>query len=1413
MSSSKMYHMGLDIGSTTIKVVVTDDNDNLVYHEYKRHLSDMRNTLASVINAAWEKFKGKDVTIAVTGSGGISVASWFNVDFVQEVISSTECIKKHIPQTDVAIELGGEDAKLTFFDNSIDQRMNETCAGGTGAFIDQMASVLQTDATGINELAKKYNTIYPIAARCGVFAKTDVLPLLNEGAAKEDIAASIFQAVVDQTIGGLACGRTIKGNVAFLGGPLYFLSELRRRFIETLGLKDNEVVFPENPQLFVAMGAALLSKNSKPVTFDYLHQKVIELVNAPIKAEIEPLPILFKNEDEYNDFKYRHSKEGNLEHIDISEVTGGLFLGLDVGSTTTKAILIDKDFRLAYSSYQSNLGNPVQSVILVLQELYSILPKDAYIASSCITGYGEGLIKAALGVDYGEVETVAHFTAARYFVPEVSFILDIGGQDMKCMYVKNGAIDRIILNEACSSGCGSFIETFAKSVGVTVQDFAKAALTSKHPVDLGSRCTVFMNSKVKQAQKEGAGVGDISAGLSYSVVRNALYKVIKMSDIEDLGSHIVVQGGAFFNDAVLRAFELSVGGKVTRFAISGLMGAFGSAIIAKNNYEDGYKSTLISLENLKSFTIEAINRRCKKCSNHCLLTINKFNGNRRYITGNRCEKGLEEVAENIKSLPNLYKYKMERLFDYYIPLEEKDAPRGVVGIPRVLNIYENYPFWFTLFTNLGYSVQISDKSSKELFNTGLDTMPSQTVCYPAKLVHGHIVNLISKNIKFIFYPCIQHEVKEEGADNHFNCPVVCSYPEVIRLNIDAIKENNINFLCPFLPIDDPRMLEESLIQMFKPMGILDHEVRIATKKALTEMATFRNDIRQKGEETIKYLEEEGLIGVVLSGRPYHVDNEINHGIPELIVSNGLAVLTEDSVAHLGNVERPMKAVDQWTYHSRLYKAASFVAEKENFELIQLNSFGCGLDAITTEQVYDILSRHDKLYTVIKIDEGNNLGAVRIRIRSLVAAIQDRKRRGIKRNFIRATERVEFTKEMKDTHTIIAPQLSPIHMTMMKEAFSSLGYKIMILEETTRPDIEKGLKYVNNDACYPAIISVGQLLNYVSSPDCDTERVALLISQTAGGCRATNYIGFLKTGLEKLGLSHIPVLSFNLHGLEPHEGFSINLPIVKRLIMAILYGDMLMRLLYASRPYEKIKGTSQGLYEKWTKLCAENVLNYNWSLFKKHINQMVKEFDEIEVDNTPKPKVGIVGEILIKFHPEANNRAVDVIEAEGGEAVVPDFMDFILYCAYDDIYRSDYMSGSKVRKFGAKLIIWYIERKRNIMRKALRKSKRFHAMPNIYELTKLAEQMVSLGNQSGEGWLLTAEMIELIEAGVPNILCVQPFACLPNHITGKGVMKALRSVYPSANIAAVDYDPGASEVNQLNRIKLLMSVAKKNIASV
>lgn len=1406
----ELVHVGLDVGSTTVKIAVLDKNDRLIYSRYERHFSDIKKSIIMLLKDSYNQYKNYDITINVTGSGGLSVSKWLKIPFIQEVIACTNTVERFIPETDVAIELGGEDAKITYFRGGIEQRMNGTCAGGTGAFIDQMASLLQTDAQGLNELAKDHKTIYPIAARCGVFAKTDIQPLLNEGANKEDIAASIFQAVVTQTISGLACGKPIRGNVAFLGGPLYFLSELRERFKQTLNLKEDQVIFPENSQLFVAEGAALYSKKSEPMHFDTLVQKMYG-INGCEDREIERLIPLFNSKEELEAFKMKHDVHKTERGI-LEQYKGKCFLGIDAGSTTTKVVLTGEENQILYSYYGSNKGNPLSRVVEILKDLYSKLPKEAVIANSTVTGYGENLIKAALSVDIGEIETIAHYKAADYFLPGVDFILDIGGQDMKCLRIKNGVIDSILLNEACSSGCGSFIETFAKSLNLSVEEFANEALLAKSPVDLGSRCTVFMNSRVKQAQKEGASVGDISAGLSYSVIKNALFKVIKIRDPKDMGEKIIVQGGTFYNDAVLRSFELISQREAVRPDIAGLMGAFGAALIAKERYEEGYVSTLANYENINKFSSETSMRRCGKCGNNCLLTINKFSDGKEFISGNRCERGAgkEKAEENI---PNLYDYKYKRLFQYK-PLSKEEAKRGTVGIPRVLNLYENYPFWFTFFTELGFRVEISQRSSKKVYEMGMETIPSESVCYPAKLVHGHIMDLINRNVDFIFYPSIPYEKKEiKEANNHYNCPIVTSYPEVIKNNMDILKEKNIVFMNPFISLHNKKKLAKRLYMEFKSFGISLNEIDIAVDKAWEEREIFQNDIRIKGMEVLTYLNRTGKKGIVLSGRPYHVDPEIHHGIPEVITSFGMAVLTEDSIAHLGDVERPLRVVDQWMYHSRLYAAASYVATQDNIELVQLNSFGCGLDAVTTDQVQEILSENGKIYTVLKIDEVNNLGAVKIRIRSLKAAMEEREKNGYKPSHHKASnERVIFTKEMRKTHTILSPQMSPIHFQFLEEAFRACGYNLVILPSVDKKAVEEGLKYVNNDACYPSIIVVGQLVEALKSGKYDMDTTSVIISQTGGGCRATNYIGFIRKALKEAGFKDVPVVSLNAVGMEKNPGFTFTPSLANKCMMALLYGDLFMRVLYKVRPYEKEKGAANALYESWVEKAKKNVVNGEYKEFKKNVQAIVEDFDSLEITDVIKPKVGLVGEILVKFHPTANNNVVDIVEAEGAEAVMPDLTDFFLYSAYDYDFKYKYLSGSRIAKNIGLAAIKGIELYRKPMKEALESSKRFHAPKTIYELADKASEILSLGNQTGEGWFLTAEMIELIESGVNNIICMQPFACLPNHVTGKGMIKPLKEKYAEANIIAVDYDPGASEVNQLNRIKLMMSTAFKNLES-
>lgn len=1412
----KILHVGLDVGSTTVKIVVLDEELNTLYTNYQRHFSDTKNTVCSVLDDLSLRYPENNFTIALTGSGAMSAANFLNVPFIQEVVSCKRAVEKYIPKTDVVIELGGEDAKIIYFGKSIEQRMNGTCAGGTGAFIDQMASLLNTDSEGLNELAKNYKIIYPIASRCGVFAKTDIQPLINEGAAKEDLAASIFQAVVNQTISGLACGRPIRGNVAFLGGPLNYLSELRNRFIETLNLKDEQIIVPEEAHLLVARGAALDSLEMEPISSQKLKAK-IQVLRDSHDTTTNPLKPLFVTDSEYQEFKERHAKDV-VPKGDLTKHHGDCFVGIDAGSTTTKLVVIDNSGKLLYSLYESNEGNPLKSVMGMLKKLYSIIPEDVTIRYSGVTGYGESLIKTALNVDLNEIETIAHYTAAKRFMPDVTSIVDIGGQDMKYIKMKNNSIDNIMLNEACSSGCGSFIETFVKSLGLSIEEFVNSAIEARNPVDLGSRCTVFMNSKIKQAQKEGYSVGDISAGLSYSVIKNAIQKVMKIRDMKVLGSHIVVQGGTFYNDAVLRAFELLVGKHVVRPDIAGLMGAYGVALLSLEQYEANldmeYKSTLASLDEIDNLKIEASHVRCNGCENHCLLTINKFSNGTKHISGNRCEKGAGIVSEN-KDLPNLVKYKYQRIFDY-TPLSEKDAKRGTIGIPRVLNMYEDYPFWFTFLTDLGFRVIISEKSNRKTYEKGMESMPSESVCYPAKLSHGHIISLIKQGITTIFYPCMPYSRKEyKDANNHYNCPIVISYSEVLKNNVEELKDKNVTFLNPFLPFE-PKALVETILELpeFEKYNFTKKELLSAAKKAEEEYQNCRNDIHNEGSKAVKYLEDNNLKGIVLAGRPYHIDPEINHGIDTLITSLGLGVITGDSIANQTEAKVPLRVVNQWVYHARLYAAADYVGRHDNLELIQLNSFGCGVDAVTTDQVEEILSSFNKMYTLIKIDEVNNLGAVRIRIRSLLASMNKREKDKITANGDGnyANERVVFTKEMRKDYTILCPQMAPVHFELIESAVRASGYNFELLRDCTEHTVETGLKYVNNDACYPSILVTGQMIEALESGKYDVNKTALIMSQTGGGCRATNYIGFIRKALKDAGFANVPVISFNVVGMEKNPGFKLSADLIERLLKVVVYGDLLQKMLTKNRAYEINKGESKKLFDAWMEKAKSLVANSSLSEFKQSIYDIVEDFEKIELDTSiEKPKVGIVGEVLIKYHPFGNNFVADKLEQEGAEVILPDFMGFIKFIAthkitFNTLIKTDKYKA-KIFKFAIKLID-ILEKDERI---ALSKSKKGYLPPcDIWELENNVKDILSIGNQTGEGWFLTAEMVEYIEHGIPNIVCVQPFACLPNHVVGKGVIKTIRDKYPYANISPIDYDPGASEANQTNRIKLMMAVAKDNL---
>lgn len=1414
---SELLHVGLDVGSTTVKIVVMNEKQETLYTNYTRHFSDTKNTICNVLTQLSQDYPNDKFTMALTGSGAMSAAKFLGIPFIQEVISCKRAVEKYLPETDVVIELGGEDAKIIYFDKFIEQRMNGTCAGGTGAFLDQMASLLNTNTAGLNELAKDYKVIYPIASRCGVFAKTDVQPLLNEGSRKEDIAASIFQAVVNQTISGLACGRPIRGKVAFLGGPLSYLPELRKRFIETLHLKDDEILIPENAHLLVAKGAALDSLNSAIFSTEDLKNKIENLKNSK-DTTTQPLEPLFKTEQDYKEFKERHDK-AKINTKSLKDFKGDCFIGIDAGSTTTKLVLIDNENNLLYSQYGSNEGNPLKSVIKMLKKLYSELPKEAKIRFAGVTGYGEKLIQTALNVDLNEIETIAHYTAAKQFMPNVTSIIDIGGQDMKYIKMKGDVIDNIMLNEACSSGCGSFIQTFAKSLDLSIEDFVKAAIQSKAPVDLGSRCTVFMNSKIKQAQKEGYSVGDISAGLSYSVVKNAIQKVMKVRDMSTLGDNIVVQGGTFYNDAVLRSFEKIVGKNVIRPNIAGLMGAYGVALLSKEQYESNldmeYTSTILKNDELDSLDIKTTQVRCGRCENNCLLTINKFNNGKAFISGNRCEKGSGSITEN-KNLPNMYKYKYERLFSYE-PLSEEQAYRGTIGIPRVLNMYEDYPFWFTFLTNLGFRVILSEKSTRKTYEKGMESMPSESVCYPAKLTHGHIMSLLEKGIKTIFYPCIPYSRKEYAkANNHYNCPIVISYPEVLKNNVEELKADDIKFINTFLPFEAKHLAEVILERdEFKEYNFTKKELLEAAKKAEAEYQQFKTDVDNKGTEILEYMEKNDLRGIVLAGRPYHVDPEVNHGIDTLITSLGLCVLSEDSVSRKAEAKRPIRVVDQWVFHARLYAAAEFTGKHDNLELIQLNSFGCGVDAVTTDQVEEILKSYDNMYTLIKIDEVNNLGAVRIRIRSLLASMNKKikEKKEISANSGNyELNRVIFTKDMRKDYTILIPQMAPIHFELIETAVRACGYNVELLRECTPHTVETGLKYVNNDACYPSILTTGQMIEALESGKYDVNKTALIMSQTGGGCRATNYIGFIRKALKDAGFPQVPVISFNVVGMEKMPGFKLSLGLAERLLKCVIYGDLLQKLLMKNRAYEINKGETEALYQKWLDKCKKLIEKSNSKEFKQSIYDMVNDFENIKLDTSiEKPKVGVVGEVLIKYHPYGNNFVANVLENEGAEVILPDFMGFIKFIATHKITFNQLLKIDKAKATIFKAAIKLIDIFEKDLKIALSQSKKDYLPPcDIWHLEDKVKDILSIGNQTGEGWFLTAEMVEYIEHGIPNIVCVQPFACLPNHIVGKGVIKTIRETYPEANISPIDYDPGASESNQTNRIKLLMTVAKDNL---
>ena len=1405
------YFLGIDLGSTTVKYVLLDNSKKVLAKDYLRHQSAVIPVLQNCLKSLNDKFNLTDVYINLTGSSALYLAQHLKVAFIQEVIAATAFLKSLPEPADTAVELGGEDGKIIFLTNGVELRMNEACAGGTGAFIDQMATLLNTDAAGVNELAKKAQKIYPIASRCGVFAKTDLVALLNQGVSREDIAKSVFDAVCEQAIGGLACGRAISGNVCFLGGPLTFLSELKESFKDKLNDKNTKFLEVEDSQYAIAKGSALALINEindpllkeKPQGVN-LADIIKALDTADFKTQTVPFPALFNNEDEIKAFKERHNKE-RIEELPLSEASGDLFLGIDLGSTTIKSVLIDANCRMVDSFYANNQGEPLKRLLPKIKDLLKKLPQGAHIRSICTTGYGADLAKAALNAQFSEVETLSHQKAAYAFDPETSYVIDIGGQDMKCIKVKNGVIKGMQLNEACSSGCGSFIETFANQLNLKLEDFVNKAISSKSPCDLGTRCTVFMNSKVKQAQRDNVKIEDIASGLCLSIVRNALYKVLRIHDPSELGDHVVVQGGTFLNDAILRAFEMLVGKNVIRPNIAGLMGAFGAALLAKDRTTADTKELNLTDEVLSLDGVTTRQFRCKGCNNHCLLTMNTFKSGQKLIQGNRCDfakRGGNKVKESA-----FIDWKLKKLFSREILSDDK-AVRGVIGIPRVLNIYEHYPYWHRLFTELKFKVEISPASSKQIAELGNLTIPSQSLCYPAKLTHGHVVYLASLGIKNIFLPCIPREGKvfEESVDT-YACPVVAGYPEALRLNV--IKQYpGLKIFTPFLNLTKDSTVLKAVLECFP--DIPRHEIKLAIRKARETLDEYRNELRKEGEKIFYAAKEKGQTLIVLAGRPYHIDPHINHGIPALIDSMGAAIVTEDAICHLAAHKVKLDVINQWAFHSRLYRAAQVVIENPHAELVQLVSFGCGIDAITSEQIKKQLEKNDRIYTMLKIDEGDTLGAAKIRLKSLLCAVGNAPEEPeIEEDHEPSLQNFNFmNNNLPFPRTLYVPQMAPIHFPILTEALASLGYRVKLLPEVSDKAIELGLKYVNNDACYPAIVVIGQLIESLVSGKLDSRSTAFLLSQTCGPCRATNYPALLKWALDDLGYNNVPIVTLSSSNIDSDAlRLKLGLKGLSKLLRAVLYGDLIQKLYFYCKTYEINKGDSDAALKSCTQDCLLAIKSKKKHVFTKTVRAIIKRFTSIKLRDEKRPRVGIVGEILLKYHPKANLDLMQKIIDEGAEPVLGDISSFVLYCFNDSIYQARHLKGSRVKALGSWIISSRFNRMRNIIMKALSDS-HFENLTPFNEYKQAVEGLVSIGQQAGEGWLLTAEMVDFIEHGINNVLCVQPFACLPNHVTGKGVMRAVRDKYATANLCSIDFEAGTAQSNVSNRLKLFLTQAKE-----
>jgi predicted CoA-substrate-specific enzyme activase len=1402
---------GLDVGSTTAKIAVLNTDKELIFSKYTRHHTKIHQTVIELFLAVKEKVGNQTINVRITGSAGIGVSEKADIPFVQEVVAAAEVVKQLYPQVKTLIDIGGEDSKMIFFyeNKAPDIRMNGSCAGGTGAFIDQMATLLNVNVADFEELAKNHSKIYTIASRCGVFAKTDVQNLISRKISKSDIAASVFHAVAIQSMNTLARGYDIVPKVMFSGGPFTFLPELKNTFIRDLRLKKEDVIEAGNTELLPAMGAALVDKSSLQISVDELVKRIRTTGNKiVVNNRLEPL---FNSEEDL--IIWDNSRVGfNVPRKKIADIDSmDCYLGVDSGSTTTKICLINKEKELLFSYYANSKGNPIETVQAGLNELkneFSTWNKIPNIKRTAVVGYGEDLIKAAFNFDDGIVETIAHFTAARHFNKNVSFIMDIGGQDMKAIFVENGMINRIELNESCSAGCGSFIETFGSSLGYRVDDFAKVACKATAPANLGTRCTVFMNSKVKQSLRENATVGDIAAGLSVSVIKNALYKVLKLKDISDLGDNIVVQGGAFRNPSIQRALELHTGKKVICSDIPEQMGAYGAAIFALEKSQVHGNDTSFSgldeidiVDNYKTKDLQ-----CKGCENNCRISKFTFWNDNDFYSGNKCEKYFFNKGEGTERGENLFDYKYELLFNR--ETKTNTNPVFTIGIPRVLNTYENFPFWNTFFNECGINVVLSDSSTIDLFEKGLGTVMSDSICFPAKIVHGHIFNLAEKEIDRFFYPMVIYEQNDfEESDNSYNCPLVSSYADVIKSSINPEKNFNIPFDQPVFNFNDIELVKKACFNYLKQFGIKKQVVYKAVTKALVAQREFKQQIKIKGAEIIAEAKENNRMLVVLAGRPYHTDSLINQKTPNVLSHLGVDVITEDAIPDEKDSElNNLQIISQWGYTNRIYKAAKWVAKQgQKVQFIQINSFGCGPDAIVIDECTEILKAGGKALTLIRVDEITSTGSVRLRLRSMVESVKimDFKQQLIEKQRINTPE---FKKEDKE-RLIIGPYFAYIYSEVLPAVFKLAGYNMINLPAPDNNSVKYGLKYANNEICFPATIIVGDVLKALDSGNYNRNEVAVAITQTGGQCRASTYLSLIKKGMLAAGFDDIPVVSLGTAGktINPQEGFEVKWKKILPVIFAgILFADSLSKMYHTALAREIVKGSAKKLTDRYLSELGELIETSDIKGIFAKLEEAVGGFNQLDLKDGKMPAIGIVGEIYVKYSSFGHQFIVDWLIEQGVEVVIPPILDFFI----QEFVNFDVNKKKFLRKGSwSDVVVHFFERKANRyiqkIEKINSKFKYYRPFHSIRHIAKKASEIVDLSAQFGEGWLIPAEIATFAEDGINNVVSVQPFGCIANHVVSKGVEKRIKDLFSDMNLLFLDFDADTSEVNVLNRLHFMV----------